>query len=52
MTSAGDSKSKKVTDPIGQGSVSSLNISCAIEYTFENTSSKNIGNLNLNLFCT
>ena len=42
-TSFGDSKSKKV--------VSSLNMGCAIEDTFENTASTSIGNLNLNELC-
>ena len=55
-TSVGESKSKIVKDSIGQGSggaslVSSLNLGCAIEDTFENNPSTTIGNLNLNALC-
>ena len=55
-TSVGNSKSKTVKDSIGQGSggaalVSSLNLGCAIEDTFENEASTAIGNLNLNALC-
>ena len=55
-TSVGESKSKIVKDSIGQGSggaslVSSLNLGCALEETFENNPSTAIGNLNLNALC-
>ena len=55
-TSVGESKQSWVKDSIGQGSggaalVSSLNLGCAIDDTFQNQASTKIGNLGLNSLC-
>ena len=52
----GESKQRIVEDSIGQGSggaalVSSLNLGCAIDNTFQNQASTKIGNLGLKSLC-